>query len=280
MKIFNKTKKIILIWDYDAPIGQINATFPYNFDYNTLNKEKSNVEYALSKMEEYSIKSCFAITGFSAEQGSLPFNFPDFIDHISKKGHEIASHNWKHEWIPFFTEKQNRKSFERSKLALERSIKHRQEVIGFCPPHSKPSTWIRKGAFSLGDRALWPFFKMANLENVLKLLNELNYKWIRISLNSIKYKTGFKNKNLTGKVYKYKNMLILENFYTGFDNIVQEYILHSTNEYYIITAHPAMLSKDKNKMESSMYFEDFLNKFANNSEYEFISPMDLINHNI
>ena len=59
MKIFNKTKKIILIWDYDAPIGQINATFPYNFDYNTFNKEKSNVEYALNKMDEYSIKkSC------------------------------------------------------------------------------------------------------------------------------------------------------------------------------------------------------------------------------
>ena len=56
MKIFNKTKKIILIWDYDAPIGQINATLPYNFDNNTFNKEKSNVTYALSKLDEYSVK--------------------------------------------------------------------------------------------------------------------------------------------------------------------------------------------------------------------------------
>ena len=275
-KIFNKTKKIILIWDYDAPIGQINATFPYNFNNINFNKEKSNVTYALSKMDEYSVKSCFAITGFSAEVGSLPFNFPDFINEISKKGHEIASHSWKHEWVPLFTENQIRKSFARSKSALESSIEYRQDVVGFVPPHNVPRTWIRRGAYSLGDRGLWPFFKMGNLENVFNLLINLNYKWIRISHNPIKYKLGLVQRSLTGKIYKYKGLLILENHYTGFDKYVQDYILNSNNEHFIISAHPAQLNRKEIKIENRLNFEKFLEVFANNPEFEFIRPMDLI----
>ena len=195
MKIFKK-KKIILIWDFDAPIGQVNSTFPYNYSNNNFDKEQSNIMYALNKLAEYNIKSCFAITGFSAEKGSPPFNFPEFINEISKQGHEIASHNWKHEWIPLFTEDQITKSLKRSKSILEAAIEYRQDVVGFVPPHNKPETWIKRGAFSFGDRGLWPFFKMGNLENVFNLLIELQYKWIRISHNPIKYKFGMVKKNI------------------------------------------------------------------------------------
>ncbi len=276
MKIFKKRKKIILIWDYDAPIGQINATVPYNFNNNNFSKEKSNVTYALSKMNEYSVKSCFAITGFSAEVGPPPFNFPEFINEISKKGHEIASHNWKHEWVPLFTENQIRKSFARSKSALESSIEYRQDVVGFVPPHNKPATWIKRGAFSFGDRGLWPLFKMGDLGNVFNVLIDLNYKWMRISHNPIKYKIGMVKRSMTGKVYNYKGLLILENHYIGFDKKVQDYILKSNDEYFIISAHPAMLSFEEFKSESSIHFEKFLEIFAMNPEFEFIRPIDLI----
>ena len=61
------------------------------------------------------------------------------------------------------------KSLKRSKSILEAAIEYRQDVVGFVPPHNKPETWIKRGAFSFGDRGLWPFFKMGNLENVFNL---------------------------------------------------------------------------------------------------------------
>lgn len=273
-------KKIILIWDYDSPIGQINSSLPYNFNYKSFDIEKSNVKLILKKLEEYEIKSCFAITGFSAEIGSLPFNFPDFINQISQMGHEIASHSWKHEWMPFLNKNQVNKSLNKSKNALEAAIKERQRVVGFVPPHNRPATWIKRGAFSIGDKALWPFYKMGNIDNIFDILMSLKYKWVRISHFPLKYKLGFVNKPMAGKVYNYKDLLILENHYTGFDKKIRNYILNSNDNYFIISAHPLMLNMEKNKSESCNNFEDFLDIFANDSNFDFITPMELLKVNL
>ncbi len=269
-------KKIILIWDFDGAIGQVNATYPYNFNYETMLLENSMAKYAVSKMKEYNVKSCFAITGFSAEKGTAPFNFPEFIAEIQSEGHEIASHSWRHEWTPLFKEDQIDKSFRRSKKALEAAIEHKQEVVGFVPPHDKPTTWVRRGAYSLGDRGLWPWFKMGDLDNVYKTLKLNEYKWIRIRHNPLKLKLGLGKQEKTGRLYAYKNLLILENHYNGFDKIVQNIIQNSSEEYFVVSAHPAMLAMGAHKIESSNHFEQFLSAFGNNPEYEFVRPMDLL----
>nr|WP_234408701.1 polysaccharide deacetylase family protein [Marinilabilia salmonicolor] len=153
MKIFKK--KIVLIWDFDGPIGLINSSLPYNFHFKTLESEIANLRVILDVLDQYDVKCCFAVTGFSAEEGLYPYTFPELIKEIYSRGHEIASHSWRHEWIPLFEVKQVEKSLERSKNTLERAIEGKQNVVGFVPPHNRPMTWMRRGAFSLGDRRIF-----------------------------------------------------------------------------------------------------------------------------
>lgn len=267
-------KKIILIWDFDGAIGQINSSFPYNFNFENFEVELANVRKALDILDEYRIKCCFAITGFSAEKGMPPYTFPDLIKEIAERGHEIASHSWRHEWTSIFQKKQIEKSLIRSKKVLEEAINH-NKVVGFVPPHNRPMTWMRKAAFSWGDRGVFPFFKMADNESLISLLKKNNYKWIRISYSNIFHKLKIIKKNKTGKVYKYKNMLILENHYTGFDDSVVQHILNTNYATYTISAHPLMLSFDK-KQESLFNFENFLRVLNAQTDVLFVTPSSLL----
>jgi len=273
MKTFNK--KITLIWDFDGPIGQINSSYPYNFSFENFEIEINNVHYILKKLKEYNIQSCFAITGFSAEKGVYPYTFPDLIKVIAECGHEVASHSWRHEWTPIFTESQIDKSLKRSKLSLGNAILNKKNVVGFVQPHNRPMTWIKKGAFSLGDRGLFPFFKMGDNQNLIRLLVKNDYKWIRITHKSILNRLKIKKLNLTGKVYKDSGLLIFENHYTGFDDMVINHILNTNFPTYTISAHPLMLSF-KNKSESKENFENFLIKLMNSGQnIEFVLPSSL-----
>lgn len=268
-------KKIILIWDFDGPIGQINSSYPYNFNFKNFDTEIENVKWALDVLKTYNIKCCFAITGFSAEEGKYPYVFPELINEISKLGHEVASHSWRHEWAPIFKEEQIDKSLKRSKLVLEKQLVKGQEVSGFVPPHNRPMTWVRKLAFSIGDRGLFPFFKMGNVESLITLLNKNEYKWIRLSHQNIFTKLGFKKHNPTGRVYKYKKILILENHYTGFDEKVLNHILITDYDTYTVSAHPLMLSYE-NKVENKENFLNFLETLSkSNQNIEFVLPSEI-----
>ena len=268
-------KKSILIWDFDGPIGQINSTYPYNFHYKLLEQEIINVRWALDVLKSHNVKCCFAITGFSAEEGKYPYVFPELITEISNLGHEIASHSWRHEWTPIFREDQIDKSLRRSKMVLERCLNEGVKVSGFVPPHNRPMTWTRKFAFSVGDRGVFPFFKMGNVGSLIKLLNKNDYKWVRISHQNFLVKLGLKKYNPTGRVYKYKKTLILENHYTGFDEKVLNHILTSDFGTYTISAHPLMLTF-KNKAESEENFINFLEKIKNSDQdIEFVLPSQI-----
>lgn len=269
-------KKIILIWDLDGAIGQINSSYPYNFNYKNLETELDNVRYALDKLDEYRVKTCFAVTGFSAEEGLYPYVFPELINEICKRGHEIASHSWRHEWAPLFAQKQIQLSLKRSKSALEKCISNRQDVIGFVPPHNRPMSWLKKGAFSLGDRGIYPFFTMGDTGQLIKQLKVNNYRWIRISHKNILRKLGLTPDNITGRVYEYNDVLILENHYTGFDEKVVSHILATQHPTYTISAHPLMLSFP-NKTENRQNFEGFLQRFKEvESSVEFTTPGQIL----
>ena len=273
-------KKIFVIWDLDGAIGQINSTSPYNFDYKTLEQELENVRHALKKLDEYQIKTCFAITGFSAEEGKYPYVFPELIDEISRKGHEIASHSWRHEWVPIFTRKQINLSLKRSKSALEKCISNRQAVVGFVPPHNRPMTWFRKGAFSLGDRGIYPFFQMGDNSRLLKELKSTEYKWVRVSHRNVLQKLRIRPRNITGRIYKYNEVLILENHYVGFDERVVSHILNTEFSTYIISAHPLMLSFP-NKSENKENFQRFLETIVKErNSIEFATPSQYLDEQI
>jgi|26BtaG_2_1085354.scaffolds.fasta_scaffold00369_10 peptidoglycan/xylan/chitin deacetylase (PgdA/CDA1 family) len=272
-----KQKKIIIIWDFDGPIGLINSTYPYNFNYSNFKNEQNNVLVILDILDEYEIKTCFAITGFSAEEGEAPYSFTELIFEIYNRGHEIASHSWKHEWLPLFNKNQICKSLKRSQQILEHSIKNKQKVVGFVPPHNRPMTWWRRAAISIGDRGIYPMFKMADNECVISVLRDLNYRWYRVSYKNLLMKFGLKNRNITGRTFYYKDILILENHYPGFDDVVINHILNTNYDTYTLSAHPLMFDF-KDKKENKTSFLRFLDKLeASNQLIEYVRPMDLIN---
>jgi hypothetical protein len=270
-------KKIILIWDLYGAIGQINSTFPYNFNFKQLPRELDNVRYALDVLDDFKVKTTFAVTGFSAEEGVYPYVFPELINEIHKRGHEIASHSWRHEWIPIFTRKQISKSLLRSREILEKAISGSQPVVGFVPPHNRPMSWISRGAFSLGDRGIFPFFKMGDTQSLISLLNESGYKWMRISHHPILSKLGLIKNHMAGRLISENGILILENHYLGFDSTILNHVLQSDEETFTISAHPLMLDYD-NKSENKENFEAFLKGIQESNQLiKFVSPSDLLN---
>lgn len=269
-------KKVLLIWDFDGAIGQINSALPYNFNFEQLAREQDNVRYILDVLDRYKIKSTFAITGFSAEEGVGPYVFPKLIHEINARGHEVASHSWRHEWIPLFTKNQVSKSLMRSKSSLERAIGGDGKVVGFVPPHNRPMTWWSRGALSIGDRGLFPFFQMGDTSQLINLLKEAGYKWIRVSYHPISEKIGLRKSEFTGRVLRHNDVLVLENHRTGFDSVVVDHILNTTKKSYTVSAHPLMLDFE-NKAESKKNFGLFLERLTNTDQaIEFVRPCDLL----
>lgn len=269
-------KKILLTWDLDGFIGVVNSTMPYDFNFDYITRELEWVNRALDLLQQHQIKTTFAITGFSAEKGLYPYSFPELIKKIADHGHEVASHSWRHEWVPVFRKKQIDKSLARSKKILEGAIGQNYSLSGFVPPHNKPATWIRRGAYSLEDFGLFPFFKMGDVDSLLNLLKKNGYKWARIAHNP--FINRLKKKEFTRKqrVYNYKGMVILENHYTGFDERIIRYIEETEQPYFTISAHPAMLDLKGGRPESWEKFEKFINHFANRDDIKFVRPMDIL----
>jgi hypothetical protein len=262
-------KSIFLIFDLDGGIGQINSTLPYNFSFKQLTRELNNVSILLDLLDQYCIRATFAITGFSGEEGMYPYVFPNLIKEIAIRNHEIASHSWRHEWIPLFTKEQVRKSLIRSKAVLEKITG--KEIHGFVPPHNRPMTWLRHGAYSLGDRGLYPFFEMGDLDPLLKLLGEVGYSWVRVSCYPLLSKPA-----LAGKVIRSKGITVLENHYVGFDNRITSEVINKKLPSYTISAHPLMFDF-KGKAEHKDNLVRMLETLLNTPKPPvFITPASII----
>ncbi len=255
--------KLMIVWDYDSALGQINSSFPYNFKYDPIYQEIENVEYILKKADDAGMKMTFACLGFAAEKGLLPFNNPEQIKRIYDNGHEIASHSWKHEWFPYLTDKQISRSLERSKYALEECIGMKDAVAGFVPPHSRPMSWYKKLSVSLGDRGFYPVYKGADMGYVLRQLALLDYKWCRVLKKyDPVWKKILRNQN-SGELFFSKwemrgRIVCVPQHYTGFDEFAIDYLNKAIelNETLVIVGHPAALSRDKS--ESVTHFNSFI----------------------
>ncbi len=280
--------KLMIIWDYDTALGQINSTMPYNFKYDPIYEEIENVEYILKAAFDADIKMTFACLGFAAEKGIFPFNNPEQIKKIYDEGHEIASHSWKHEWFPLLMEKQIKKSLERSKYILEKCTGRDGSVTGFIPPHSRPMSWYKKFSYSPGDRGIYPFHKGSDTGYILKELSKLKYKWCRVLKN---YKPLWEKilSNSGKDSYEFvkweihNGIVCVPQYYTGFDEPARTYLEKAVekNEALVIVGHPAGLSREKS--ESLKYFNEFMElvkKYKSNMQLDVMTVTDYINKNI
>lgn len=254
---------IIMIWDYDSPIATITTTRPYNYNFEKCLQESNDVDTILNYAQSGSIEMTFAIVGFGAEKSVYPFDIREKIKKIHSLGHEIASHSWKHEWIPYLTHYQLEKTLERSKHMLEECLGHEDSVKGFVPPHDRPMSWPRRMAFSLGDRALYPFHPGASIGNLLSELKKKKYSWCRTTYRPLWQKiTDWKGTDLNRKLKRdwenFNGIVHFRGTICGFDQATHKLVEKAVKDSLtvVIVAHPAGLSRKGN--ENIEFFEKFM----------------------
>ncbi len=240
---------VMIIWDYDTAIGQINASYPYNFRAETLQQEIDNVDRILELGSDMQLRMTFACVAFAAEPGHFPFHVPDQLRRIHAASHEIASHSWRHEWFPFLEREQVRRSLARSKQVLQTCVGEAGTVRGFVPPFSRPMTWYKKGAISIGDRSLSPFRAAGNIGSLCSELRDAGYSWCRVSYQPLlrRLSGGGPPPLIEGRLHRAKGIACIPHHYTGFDRGAIQLLDHAVAGRCsaVVVGHPAGLSRER-----------------------------------
>jgi hypothetical protein len=256
--------KIFIIWDYDTAIGQVNSSYPYNFNEEKLLEEIANVEKILEIAREFEVRMTFACVGFAAEPGHYPYHVPDQIRKIFSQGHEIASHSWRHEWFPYLQREQIEKSLVRSKHILEECLGAPGAVKGFVPPFSRPMSWYSRGAFSFGDRVFGPWYPGASYGTLLPFIRDAGYKWCRVAYYPIWQKLStdrMRNRSIRRAWLESNEVLCVPQHYTGFDDVARSLMRTATDGgSVILVGHPSGLTR--NNTENIEHLRDLLHELA------------------
>lgn len=167
----------LLFWDYDTQWGADRSRSsggPKNWGH----LEFENTERLLDLHARYEIPACFAVVGAAALVGPRPYHDPGQIRRIYAAGHEIASHGFRHEWIPGLGRQRLDEMLRLSKDALEQCIG--APVVSFVPPYNQPFDYPPKGSFSLSERREAGKGRL-NLHDMCEVLAECGYRFSRVS---------------------------------------------------------------------------------------------------
>jgi hypothetical protein len=172
---------VVVHWDFDSALGQLNATAPYHFRKTPLQQELDGVGLLADLAARVGFPMTFATAGFAAEDHGMGYGARDLLARLHRDGHEIASHSWRHEWFPHLKRNQVRRSLLRSKLALEDAIGEVGGVTGFVPPFNRPMTWPSQGSFHPGDNWAFPQSGARTIGALLKEAAGAGYRWMRVN---------------------------------------------------------------------------------------------------
>lgn len=276
--------KLMIVWDYDTPMARITATRPYNYEFDDCLLEEYHVNYILDIADRINGKFTFATLGFGAEESVAPFDVRHVIRKIHEQGHEIASHSWKHEWIPFLSTYQLDKTLKRSKLILERCVGNGFKVKGFVLPHDRPMSWYSKFMFSGGDKTIYPFFPGASIDGVAKQLRANEYKWLRINTRPVWQKftdwNGSNNmKRWNRKVIVSGGLHFIPEHHMDFDETALKALKWAVdnNKPLIIAGHPAAIGSKKGIYDNFSKFFDCVHDYTVKNKLEVITVSDFLN---
>lgn len=167
---------VMMFWDYDTQWGADRSRSPGGpKPWGPL--EFENTEALLELHAEFEIPACFAVVGASAMPGDRPYHDPDQIRRIHAAGHEIASHSFKHEWIPGLDRTALLSTLKRSKESLEQCIG--AEVTAFVPPYNQPFDYPQRWAFSVSERRGARKVR-TDLQTLCAALQESGYTFCRV----------------------------------------------------------------------------------------------------
>lgn len=173
--------KFLLYWDYELQRGaESSRTGPNAWGIEDYRQS----ERLLDLLDTYQIKATFAVIGYAALGGELPYHAPAQIREIAERGHEVASHSWEHEWIPDLTYESLTRVLRQSKEQLEKTIG--SPVISFAPPWNVPDKYLRKTALGSYQWRRSEHNRM-DIPTLCRALREVGYKTSRIAYEPIHY---------------------------------------------------------------------------------------------
>ncbi|HEU4628919.1 MAG TPA: polysaccharide deacetylase family protein [Gemmatimonadaceae bacterium] len=168
---------LLVFWDYDTQWGADRSRNPASRrDWGHLDFEHS--ERLLELHAEFGIPACFAVVGAAALPGVRPYHDPAQIRRLHAAGHEIASHAFRHEWLPALHGAALTETLVRSRDALEQCIG--APVTTFVPPFNQPFDHLRGGSISLAERRAVPRGR-TDLARLCQALAGAGYRCCRVS---------------------------------------------------------------------------------------------------
>ena len=149
----------------------------------TVSSRRGDLEFACTErlLELHShnnIPACFAVVGAAGLPGARPYHDPGQIRRIHAAGHEVASHSFRHEWLPGLSRNAVVETLRRSKESLEQCIG--APVISFVPPYNQPFDYLGGWSFSLSERR---FVKgeRTDVRRLCEALRETGYRFCRVA---------------------------------------------------------------------------------------------------
>jgi peptidoglycan/xylan/chitin deacetylase (PgdA/CDA1 family) len=139
----------VLFWDYDTQWG-LDRSRSGRDTHDLGLREFVNTDRILDLLARYQLPACFAVVGAAALPGRRPYHDPSQIRRISAAGHEIASHSFRHEWLPGLDSSALQATLRQSREALEQCTGSVVET--FVPPFNEPRDFPGRLSFSLSER--------------------------------------------------------------------------------------------------------------------------------
>jgi peptidoglycan/xylan/chitin deacetylase (PgdA/CDA1 family) len=140
--------------------------------------EFPHTDRLLELHDRFKVPACFAVVGSAAMSGERPYHDPAQIRRIHAAGHEVASHSFRHEWLPGLRRAEVHETLLSSREALEQCIG--APVISFVPPYNQPFDHPAKLSVSLSERRAGGAERMS-LGDVCSSLLETGYRFCRVA---------------------------------------------------------------------------------------------------
>lgn len=267
---------LLLYWDYELQIGADRSRRgrqQWGMD------DHRQTEVLLDLLDEYGVRCTFAVVGFAAQDGKLPYHAPAQVRKIADRGHEVASHTWQHEWISSLTSSRLRQVLKQSKDQLESVIG--RPVISFAPPWNVPTCFPARLAPGFYD---WRGgFPRQSIPALCRLLRETGYQTARIDYEPLS--ASFSRHVLRRVVHQPAGMERVENILCfkvsgdGFGMSSQELLRRAAEQggLAVIYAHPhSLVAENDQNIRYFMSFLELIKKLREQGTLVITTPGELI----
>ena len=171
--------RLLMFWDYDTEWGcDADRARGLRLAADRGELEFRHTERLLELHADFALPACFAVVGAAAIPGERPYHDPDQIRRLHAAGHEIASHSFRHEWLPGLSPEALHETLRLSREALEACIG--APVTSFVPPYNQPFDHLPALSFSRSERRAVPRNRV-DLRALCRALAETGYAFCRVA---------------------------------------------------------------------------------------------------